>query len=128
MTVVQEWWNGKVGPSQHKVCSTAFVRLMLGLKVIDSEGRVADRWQTMKFKLCFIRSTKTKQVVAKLENTHIKLKNEVVPDFRKAVALFNQFVTVENIDSSIWLQAYHTSKQESLSGLKQDLAEYQSKL
>ena len=127
-TVVQEWWNARVGPSQHKVSSTAFVRLMQGLKVIDSEGRVADRWQTMKFKLCFIRSTKTKQVKAKLENTHVKVKKEVVLDFQKTDALFQQFVTVENVDSSIWLEAYHTSKQESLSGIKQDLAKYQSKL
>ena len=125
LNVVQEWWNAKAGNSKVEVSSTAFVKLMRGLKLIDAEGMETSHFNNSIFKLRFICSSgRPQDAVPRFVDCHNE--QNVVPNFQKAKELYCKYVKVEIVNATELIEGWRAWKLGSAKCLKDDADSYKT--
>ena len=111
-----ELWNAKVGKTKPEVSSTAFVKFMKGLGLLEEANRNLDHGGVLSssvqgttesntiFKLFFIGNGEYKGKDWAFKNTHTSTKDPVQPDYDSAKDLFDLLVEVFVEDASVWLE------------------------
>jgi hypothetical protein len=124
--IAQEWWNAKIGAAKPAVGSSAFMTLMKGLGLIDSNGVWIDDKKRIKFKLFMLCSAQKASPGSgvKLTDTHRKLNGQGVGDFESATELFNECVHVECVDAMAWKAHWRSWREDHMKAIEALVAEY----
>jgi len=122
-TIVQEWWNAKVGAAKPEVSSSAFMTLMHKLGLVDSSGLWIGPKSQIRFKLTMLCSVRTSTGV-KFTDTHRKLVGKGIGNFEQAKALFDECMDVECVDAMAWKSQWRTWREGRMSCTQALVAEY----
>ena len=121
--VVQEWWNAKVGAAKPAVSSSAFMRLMKNLGLVDSSGVRTDANHHVRFKLTMLCSAR-KSAGFKFVDTHRNLRGDGIGNFEQANTLFDECIEVECIDALAWKGQWRMWREGRMRRVKALVAEY----
>jgi len=121
--IVQEWWNAKVGAAKPEVSSSAFMRLMKSLGLVDSNGLWIDANHHIKLKLKMLCSVR-KSTGVKFVDTHRNLVGVGIGNFEQAKTLFSECMEVECVDALAWKGQWRTWREGRMRRVKALVAEY----
>ena len=121
--VVQERWNAKVGAAKPAVSSSAFMRLMKNLGLVNSSGVRIDANHHVRFKLTMLCSAR-KSAGFQFVDTHRNLRGEGIGNFEQANTLFDECIEVVCVDALAWKGQWRTWREGRMRRVKALVAEY----
>ena len=126
---VHEWWNAKVGGGRPEVGSSAFMRLLKDLGLIDSSGLWIAAERRVKFKLMMVcSSSKAAAAEVRLKDSHRIVQKRGVGDFARAKELFDEYVEATCVDVATWKGRWAELRESRMEAVESLLSEYTTAL
>jgi hypothetical protein len=127
--VVHEWWNAKVGGGRPEVGSSAFMRLLNDLGLVDSSGVWIGAERRVKFKLTMVcSSSKAATAKVRLKDSHRTVQKRGVGDFARAKVLFDEYVEATCVDVATWKGRWAELRESRMEAVESLLSEYTTAL